>query len=701
MKARKNFSALHPDRDMAASRQGRIPGGRVVGIGFLALCLLGSAALRPALAQEIRDYVPADFARYAPRNALQMLQQVPGFIIREQSDDRGLGQASANVLINGKRVSTKNGIQNELSRYTADSVLRIEIRDASAYDVAGLSGLVANLVTQTSGISGQWSYRPEFRDWVTRPILRRGDISVNGALGPLDYSFSAANNAFRGGAGGPTTVYDSARSVIETREERWSNGGDNPKLNAKLGLRDWNGVTANLALQWQGNYSDYYERGFRQGGGLPDRNRFVDNNDHGEYWDLSGDVEFKLGPGSLKLIGLNRTGHDPNSQQVVNIYTNAMPQDGSRNLVLSDTLERVLRAEYRFAWAGDWQVSFENAFNSLDNISRLFTLTPGLGFTEIPLVNGSGSVQEDRYDFSLAYGRDLLPSLSLRATAAAEKSTMEQIGAGGKIRTFFRPKGQLLLTWQARKDTSIAFKLERKVGQISFGNFLASVNLNNNTANAGNPDLVPPQGWITEIETTHDMGAWGNTTLRLYNNEIQDIIDTIPIGPTGESVGNLDHATRFGVDWKATINFDPLGWQGAKLDTRLQYQFSEVRDPLTGQKRPVSNDMHYAADFSLRWDIPDTDWAAGGNWNYYEQYYEYRLTEYDRFWEGPVWASLYVEHKNIFGLVGRITINNLFDTDSTWNRTVYAGRRTDPISFIEYRNRPIGHIFSFSISGKF
>ena len=44
---------------------------------------------------------------------------------------------------------------------------------------------------------------------------------------------------------------------------------------------------------------------------------------------------------------------------------------------MADTLERVLRGEYRFTWGGDWQLSFENAFNSLTNISRLFTLTPG------------------------------------------------------------------------------------------------------------------------------------------------------------------------------------------------------------------------------------------------------------------------------------------------------------------------------------
>jgi hypothetical protein len=561
--------------------------------------------------------------------------------------------------------------------------------------------LVANVVVQSIRISGQFSYRPEFRDHVTAPLLRRGDISINGALGPLEYSLSAANNAFRAGAGGPTWIYDSAVALTEFRDERWSNGGDQPTINAKLSLRDWEGITANLALNWRATSTAYRERGLRQGGGLADRNRFIDNDENSEFFDVGGDVEFDLGPGALKLIGLNRSGHRPTSQQAITDFIDATPDQGTRNLVLSDTRERVLRAEYRWEWGGDWQVSVENAFNSLENVSRLFSLAAGADFTEIPLANGTGNVEEDRYDAALTYGRDLLPSLSLRATAAVEQSTLEQLRAGGRVREFFRPKGQLLLTWQTRHDLSIAFKLERQVGQIGFGDFLASVNLTNNTANAGNPDLVPPQTWLAEIEATQDMGAWGNTTLRLYARSIEDIIDIIPIGAKGESIGNLHSARRYGIDWKATINFDPLGWEGAKLDTRLQYQESEVRDPLTGQKRPVSNDMRYSASFNLRWDIPGTDWATGGTWDYFEQYYNYRLTELGRQWDGPVWASIFLEHKNIYGLVGRVTVNNLFDTDSTWNRTVHAGRRTDPISFIEYRNRPIGHIFSFSISGKF
>ena len=52
-------------------------------------------------------YTPADFARYAPNNAYDMLSQVPSFQIRDNENLRGLGQATGNVLFNGERPSNK------------------------------------------------------------------------------------------------------------------------------------------------------------------------------------------------------------------------------------------------------------------------------------------------------------------------------------------------------------------------------------------------------------------------------------------------------------------------------------------------------------------------------------------------------------------------------------------------------------------
>src|SRR6266550_2707580 len=72
-----------------------------------------SAAAPPpmvAAAGNKRIYAPADFARFAPKTAYDMLVQVPSFTIRTaDTTARGLGQASENVLINGERIANKSG----------------------------------------------------------------------------------------------------------------------------------------------------------------------------------------------------------------------------------------------------------------------------------------------------------------------------------------------------------------------------------------------------------------------------------------------------------------------------------------------------------------------------------------------------------------------------------------------------------------
>jgi hypothetical protein len=76
-------------------------------------------------------------------------------------------------------------------------------------------------------------------------------------------------------------------------------------------------------------------------------------------------------------------------------------------------------------------------------------------------------------------------------------------------------------------------------------------------------------------------------------------------------------------------------------------------------------------------------------------------TEVGRLWEGPVWGEVYLEHKNVYGLTLRGGVYNLLAADSMWDRTVHSGRRTDPVDFIEHRDRQIGPIFSFAVRGKF
>ena len=662
----------------------------------------GLAQTAPAApADGKRVYVPADFEQFAPRTALDMLNRVPGFAIKEEDGDRGLGDATGNVVINGQRLSGKsNDVVTELSRIPASNVERIEIVDGATLEIPGLTGQVANVIVKSGGISGQWAYRPEFRSYYTDPLFTRFEVSVSGPKGPVQYTIGLDNRGNRSGAGGPTWIFNPDRTLREERDEEWRGNSDRPRVSGRFVYDGPGSSKGNLNLSYGRLFYDYLEEG-RRTSATGTLNRRVTEDQHGDDYEAGGDYEFALGKGRLKFIGVGRGNQYPYEATVVHTFGDGTAE-GGRFTQVGTERELIGRSEYRWnAVGGEWQVSAEGAFNSLDNTSRLFEMNAAGRFDEVPLPGGIAKVEEDRYEIVGSYGRQVATNLKMKLSAGGEYSQLAQVGAGGTTRDFYRPKGELSAAWKMSPKTDVNFKLARRVGQLNFFDFLASVDVANTVETAANPDLVPEQSWDAEVEAVRNLGTLGSTTLRVYGRMIDDIIDYVPIGATGQAPGNLDQATLYGIVSRSTLNLDRFGWRGARLDTELQWQDSAVEDPLTGETRPISDSTQEYASLGLRHDIPNSDWAWGTDYSYYLAAKNYRLTEQGRLWEGPIWGDVYVEHKNVYGLTVRAGVYNLVAADSMWDRTVHDGRRTDPVAFIEHRDRQIGPIFSFQVRGKF
>ncbi|WP_294048163.1 TonB-dependent receptor plug domain-containing protein [Sphingopyxis sp.] len=649
-------------------------------------------------------YAPADFARYAPNNAYDMLIQVPSFQIRDNENLRGLGQATGNVLFNGERPSNKaDDMYTQLSRIPASNVERIEIVDGATLDIPGLSGQVANIVYRADAFSGQFSWKPEFRAHYTDPLLTRADVSVRGRAGAVEYEVALNNDdSARSGAGGPTLIYDGARNIIERRKDIWNTHYDTPKLSGRITWDPAGDTVANLGGHYQRIYDRYYEDGVRIGPGLPDRIRTVYENEDSWNYEVSGDYQFGLGPGKLKLIGLRRFSHEPYRQEIVTTPEGGVAT-GDRFMQTGDIGETIGRGEYQWKmFGGDWQLSGEAAFNKLDNVASIAVLDPAGAWVDQPFEGGTGGVSEDRYEALLSFGRKLTDKLNFQIIAGAEHSTITQTGMNGLTRSFFRPKGSISLAWTPSPDFDISVKLRRRVLQLSFYDFLARAFLNDGNQNESNNDLRPQQDWTYEAEINRKFGAWGSTKIILIYRDVEDRVDVIPIGANGEAVGNIAKAKAGAIDWTATINLDPAGIKGMRLEPRMLLQKSSLRDPFTGEKRQWNGFTDTVISLGLRHDIPASDWAWGGDVEYSHYQPNYRRTQIDKVWEGPVWASVFVEHKDVLGLTVRASIRNIANARSKRDRTAYTGVRGEsPVSFVEERDRLIGPIFSFSVRGKF
>jgi hypothetical protein len=690
-------------RSLFASSSAFAAGAAVV------VALTGSpAAAQPASpaaapSAESRNFLPADFARFAPKNALEMLNQVPGFTIRAASVERGLGEATGNVLLNGERISNKSDdIFAQLQRVPASNVVRIEIRDGATLGIPGLSGQVANVVVKAARITGRYSYRPEVRQYFTDPILTRFDVSVSGERGPVEYTLAFENQVNHSGAGGDTVILNGSGGLIERREEVFTGKSRQPRVSGRFVFDGPEDSLGNLNLSLRALDYDYVEDGVRIGSGLPDRDRDYTQAQEGWDYEVGGDYRFAVGPGQLKMIGLDRfTKNESQTNLVVN-YADQRPATGDRFTRDSEERERIVRGEYQWkVGEADLEVSAEAAFNSLDSAARLFLLQPGGNYTELSFPNATARVEESRYETIFSYGRPLTPTLSFRLAAGGEYSELVQIGGGGQSRTFWRPKGQLTTVWQYDPDTRVNFRLQRKVGQLNFFDFLASVNLNDGQQTQANPELVPPQSWEAEVEIARKHGRWGNSTARLYTHFVEDIIDFVPLATGGEAVGNLDSAQRYGVDLRNTTNLDPRGWRGVRIDSRLYLQHTRVQDPVLGNIRDISGALQQFVSLTLRHDVPETDWAYGGSLSHQRAAPVYRLSEVSRSWEIPFNGSVFVEHKDVYGLTVRAGAANIFYGESYFDRTGYVGKRGNPVSFVEIRDRTIGPIFFLDLRGKF
>lgn len=657
-------------------------------------------------------YAPDFYARYAPRSALDMVQQTPGFTITEgDPEKRGLGQGGANVLINSQRISSKaTSAADALGRISADRVVRIEIVDGARLNIPGLSGYVVNVITRGGAMTGRWELGPEFRE-DRHPKFERGKAFVSGDFAGWNFTASAASDQAGDVYNGVELALDENGDLFDVRLEDDQNLNTHREASLDLSNETLSGWITNLHFLATSDDKSQREFSDRSGFTLPDRFRLFRKTDDSKKIEIGGDFEFGVGPGRLKLIGLHQSVKTDLFEGVTTDFYGVRPNTGSRALTEKETGETILRSEYSMQVDNtDWQVSLEGAFNFLDVAGQFQTLSGG-NYVVVPITGSSGRVEERRAEATLVHSRTLTDNLSVQASLGTEYSELVQTGANGLTREFVRPKGFVALSWNSRADWDATFKVERAVGQLDFNSFVTTVTLNSDQGQTttGNPNLVPEQSWKTEL-IFNGRTAWsGPVKARLYYRAIEDVNDQIlvqrTVNPDGsidilEADGNLDSATDFGIELSGTYGMSSF-LPGAKVDWLYLLSEQRVEDPITGATRMLNQIDFSKVDIKFRQDIPQTSWAWGVDFLHVKGSGRWRLDQRIHRITRPGNLDMFVQNKDVMGLDVNVRLMNLLDEEDDVSRLVWNGTRADMLELQENRLRYSGRAIRITVSGTF
>jgi outer membrane receptor for ferrienterochelin and colicins len=660
-----------------------------------------SSGIEPQVVGGKRIYSVDQFTRFAPQSAADIVQQIPGFSITNVSNDRGLGEATQNVLINGQRITGKgNDAMTMLRRIPVKAVRSLEIMDGAMLDISGLSGHVLNVLTEQDSVQGNFVWRPQVRERIP-DHLTGGELNLSGKAGFGDFSLGLRLDGFRGGGWGTEAERRPATgiSVLRVRDARF--GNDAPRLSGTFSQKTESGSTWNMNAsverqRFRRNVTAVYQ--------LPAQPEATEvSSGVNTKWraEIGSDYEFALGAGRLKLVGFFTERDGPGVDEFTTVLEGAAVPTGSRFQRDATEGERVLRSEYRWKGAGsDWSLSAEAAYNFVDATGALSVLDSAGVFQPVPLPGASSRVEEQRGESILSFSRSLHDDWSLQVGGGGEFSRLKQDGAGGQTRSFWRPKGSVSVAWNPATQWEMNLKLQRKVGQLNFFAFLASVNLQDDNTDGSNPELVPPQSWMAQLETIRNLGSLGKIRMTVEAENITDIVDQVPISATLEAPGNLPKARRLQASLDSSLLLDDVGISGGKLDVFVTVRDTRVRDPLFGTYRQLNGNRYYwRADF--RHDVPRTPWTWGLFAETAATNYSYRLDSVETEYGTRPFGMVYLEHKNLLGLKVRLAIANLFNRRDRSQQVSYLNRRDGPVDYVRDATLTFHPFYRLQVSGTF
>ncbi len=626
-----------------------------------------------------QSYDAAFFQQYAPSNALQMVQRIPGFSF-DQGDDnvRGFSQAAGNVVIDGQRPSSKSDtLDTVLSRIPAARVLKIEVASGDRFgaEYSGKSQVANVVLAAGAGLTGavEASVYRSFTgrylpDGSASVVLKRGKSSFTlganlGANGFPEEGFDRITRLPGGEFVELRTKFNDTREPQATISGGWDyNGGTNKTahLNGRylidrFKLNQYNQVTPAVGPPRDDRLFQRYK---------------FDN------WEIGGDVTRPFAGGGLKLIGLV-TRRERHNQDVQLVRPGGLVSGGIDQLLQDNRDESLGRVVWsRSNWHG-WtaELGAEGALNRLVSDVDLSSIGASGGLTPIDLPIDHAVVKEYRGEVFVNAGRPIADKLRMDLGLTYEASKLSVRGDAVADRTLKFLKPKVSFDWQL-PDLQVQLSLQRTVAQLQFEDFISAAELSTDRVNGGNANLLPQRAWEGLLTLQRPFLGDGLLKVELGWNQISLVQDRVPTPDGFDAPGNLGNGRT--LIWRGTIDapLTKLGIKGGRLTLYGSIVDTNVRDPYTGRDRRFSGNSlaFWTADF--RQDLGK--FAYGFHLEAGSTSTVFRLNELDSFFGMHPFSTVFAEYRPNKTTTLIIGARNALDRRAQRFRTFFAPSRANP-----------------------
>ena len=645
-------------------------------------------------------YPASYFDGFYPVSANDMLNRIPGInlALRGGSSGRGLGAGEGEVLINGQRTTGKNNEgRDQLNRITANQVDYIEIIRGTSENVDIRSGgQVVNVVLLESSSRSSTTIETETRRARNGTFDSGGQVSVAGTRKNIDYIVNfQADPGYRYWDSDEFT-YDRDDNLIGTEKQEVH--------------RDETEYSGNVNLGFNMNKSVFKVNGlFEERGDSPtDRERIISDFSAGtvrvqddqqsttrKNWEVGGDYEYETNSDSrfrvLFIVNDRNSTYDrirydvANEELEPNLFLDRLTRDR----------ERIVRTSFIRNLSRNQGIEFgaEGAQTIRDSDLRMGLNTPGEpnpnygNLVPVSIDNSKSTVQELRYEPFTIHNWQINDRMSLESRLLYETSTIEQKGDVSRERSFSFVKPKIDYRYNLTQSFQVRLEIERDISQLSFSDFSASVDSNDEEKNtfAGNPEIVQEKLWRYDLNLEYRLpNDLGVINSQIYYRDAEDHIDRIDVSPSPDDLrsarGNIGDGKWYGVSFDISAKLDPLKIQNALFTTRIRIRDSEFTDPFLGIKRRREGNGRWGLNMGFRHDLTSRRLTYGINYsndsNDGEGRKQFDIDDIEERINQPS-MSAYIEKRAFDNLTFRFESRNLTENQWCRRRTRFDGHIRD------------------------